>query len=192
MRVLLLDNYDSFTYNLAHMLREISDVRLLIAKHDQITLDAIGEFDKIILSPGPGVPEEYPLVINAIQHYFTYKPILGVCLGMQAMYEAFGGSLLNLQTVHHGVSSSVTIVDPHDNVFHDIAPNFLAGRYHSWVCDPVTLPPALFITAKDAHGNMMACRHGSFPLHGIQFHPESILTPHGKQMIENFIYRCNM
>jgi anthranilate synthase component 2 len=190
MRVLLLDNYDSFTYNLAHILREIPAIETSIIKHDQLSVEEADAFDKIIISPGPGIPEEYPVVIDIIQHYFSVKPILGVCLGMQAIYEAFGGSLINLHRVHHGVSSQVTIVDERDIVFQQVTSPFMAGRYHSWVCDPVTLPPALYITAKDATGSMMACRHGTFPLHGIQFHPESFLTPMGKKMIENFILHC--
>jgi len=187
MRVLLIDNYDSFTYNLAHDLKEIDQVMLTIVKNDEIGLEEMGNFNKIIISPGPGLPKDNGNIIEAIRVHYQRIPILGVCLGLQAIYEAFYGSLINLPRVHHGVSSSVNIIDDEDVIFKNIASPFKAGRYHSWVCDPSHIPEQLLITAVDDHGSIMACRHPHFPLHGIQFHPESILTPEGKKMLKNFI-----
>jgi|WetSurMetagenome_2_1015567.scaffolds.fasta_scaffold354476_1 anthranilate synthase component II len=189
MKVLLIDNYDSFTYNLAHDLKEIEQVALTIVKNDTISLDEIGSFDKVVISPGPGLPGQNGNIIEVIRSYYPYKPILGVCLGLQAIYEAFYGHLINLPRVHHGVSSSITVIDEDDVIFKNIPSPFKAGRYHSWVCDPAHIPEQLLVTALDEQGSIMACRHPHFPLHGIQFHPESILTPDGKMMLKNFILK---
>ena len=187
MKVLLIDNYDSFTYNLAHHLKEIDQVSLAIVKNDEVKEEEIGNFDKIIISPGPGLPKDNGHIIEVIRSHYRDKPILGVCLGLQAIYEAFYGKLVNLPRVHHGVSSLVNIIDESDAVFKNISNPFQAGRYHSWVCDPDHIPDHLLVTAMDDHGSIMACRHPHYPLHGIQFHPESILTPDGKRMLRNFI-----
>jgi len=189
VKVLLIDNYDSFTYNLAHALKEISPVVLSIVKNDSISLEEIRMFDKLIISPGPGLPKDNGHIIEIIRQFYQSKPILGVCLGLQAIYEAFYGKLVNLPRVHHGVSSPVNVIDADDVMFKNIESPFLAGRYHSWVCDPSGIPEQLMVTAIDDHGSIMACRHPYYPLHGIQFHPESILTPEGKKMVENFIAR---
>ena len=187
MNVLLIDNYDSFTYNLAHDLKEIDGVNLVIIKNDGIKMEDIEPFDKIIISPGPGIPEENGQIIDVIRTYYQRKPILGVCLGLQAIYEAFYGKLVNLPRVHHGVTSLVKVIDDDDVIFKNISNPFKAGRYHSWICDASHIPEQLMVTAIDEHGSIMACRHPQFPLHGIQFHPESILTPDGKLMLRNFI-----
>ncbi len=187
MNVLLIDNYDSFTYNLAHDLKEIDDVSLTIVKNDQVRENEFNGIDKIVISPGPGLPENNGNIIDIIRLHYQEKPILGVCLGLQAIYEAFYGRLINLPRVYHGVSSIINIIDQEDLLFKNIPGPFKAGRYHSWVCDPYHIPDHLLVTAIDDHGSIMACRHARFPLHGIQFHPESILTPDGKRMLRNFI-----
>ncbi len=187
MKVLLIDNYDSFTFNLAHALRAMPEVVLTIVKNDALHVPAVSEYDKVIISPGPGLPGDNGCILEVIRSYFARKPILGVCLGHQAIAQAFGGRLLNLPRVHHGVASMVQVLDRKDILFRDIATPFEAGRYHSWVCDPDYLPAPLRITAVDATGAIMACRHRDFPVHGIQFHPESILTPDGDKMLRNFI-----
>lgn len=187
MEIVLIDNYDSFTYNLAQYIKEQDGVRLTILKNDAFDLKDLDSFEKIVISPGPGLPTLAGKIMPVISHYSEKVPILGICLGLQAIYEAFGGRLFNLPVVQHGVTSNVSITDPHDAIFKSIQTPFLAGRYHSWVCDPDFLPPSLVITATDQFGNIMACRHKSQPTHGVQFHPESILTPDGKAMIKNFI-----
>ncbi len=187
MEIVLMDNYDSFTYNLAQYIKEQVGVRLTIFKNDAFELKDLDSFEKIVISPGPGLPAKAGKIIPVINHYSGKVPILGICLGLQAIYEAFGGRLFNLPVVQHGVSSMVSMIDSDDVVFKGISNPFLAGRYHSWVCDPDFLPDPLLITATDQFGNIMACRHMSHSTHGVQFHPESILTPDGKTMIRNFI-----
>ena len=186
MNIVLIDNYDSFTHNLAQYLMEQEGVKLSIVENDSYQLADLQEFDKIVISPGPGVPSTSGLIIETIRYFSGDKPILGICLGLQAIYEAFGGRLFNLPLVQHGVTSSVTILDIADPVFHGINSPFKAGRYHSWVCDPASLPDCLLITALDQAQAIMACRHKTHPTYGVQFHPESILTPEGKRMIKNF------
>lgn len=186
MNVVLIDNYDSFTHNLAQYLREQDTVNLTIIENDAFELTDLEGFHKIVISPGPGVPSTAGLIINVIRHYSGRKPLLGICLGLQAIYEAFGGQLFNLPLVQHGVTSSVSITDTNDPIFYGVGSPFNAGRYHSWVCDPVSLPEKLMITARDQEGTIMACRHITEPTYGVQFHPESILTPEGKKMIKNF------
>jgi anthranilate synthase component 2 len=187
MNIVLIDNYDSFTHNLAQYLLEQKGVDLVIVENDDFQLADLEGFDKIVISPGPGVPSTAGLIIEAIRHFSGIKPILGICLGLQAIYEASGGRLLNLPVVQHGVSSTISIVDKNDPIFRGISSPFNAGRYHSWVCDPVTLPRVLKITALDKDNTIMACRHVSHATYGVQFHPESILTPEGKKMIKNFV-----
>ncbi len=187
MNIVLIDNYDSFTHILAQYIKEDNGVQLTILKNDAFECSAIDLFDKIVISPGPGIPSTNGQIIQVIQEFSGLKPILGVCLGLQAIYESFGGKLLNLQEVHHGVTSMVRITDEIDIICSGIASPFAAGRYHSWVCDPLKLPEVLIVSAMDTDGNIMACHHITHPTYGVQFHPESILTPDGKKMINNFL-----
>lgn len=187
MKVVLIDNYDSFTYILAQYLREEAGVHLTIMKNDAFEADALADFDAIVISPGPGLPSGAGHILEVIKVYSGIIPILGICLGLQAIYESCGGQLTNLSTVQHGVTSKMSILDTGDPLFRNIPDPFEAGRYHSWVGDPATLPESLRITALDQHGNIMACRHISHPTFGVQFHPESILTPAGRQIIYNFV-----
>ncbi len=185
MKVLLFDNYDSFTYNLLHILKEIG-VSTEVYRNDRITLDEVERFDKIILSPGPGIPEEAGILLPLIRRYAPYKSILGVCLGEQAIGEAFGASLENLSEVYHGVQTPVKLVAP-DYLFDGMEETLMVGRYHSWVVRRSGLPDCLTVTAEDEEGRIMALRHKTYDVHGVQFHPESILTPQGKRVVENFI-----
>ncbi len=186
-KIVLIDNYDSFTYNLVQYFREQPQVEIIILRNDEVEVDQLKEFDKIVISPGPGVPSDSGQIIEIIKLFSGIKPIFGVCLGMQAIYESFGGRLLNLSRVFHGVSSTVTIYDPNDPILKEIPNPFTAGRYHSWVCDPAYLPPDLIITAWDSDREIMACRHKFHPTFGVQFHPESFLTREGIIMIKNFV-----
>jgi anthranilate synthase component 2 len=187
MEIALIDNYDSFTYNLVQCIEEQSDAKICLFKNDDVRLLDLKGFDKIFISPGPGVPAESGLIMKVIKSYSGIIPIMGVCLGLQAIYEAFGGRLMNLQRVFHGVSSEVRIVDPYDPVLQNLSNPFRAGRYHSWVCDPDFLPDDLCITAWDEDEEIMACRHLSHPTYGVQFHPESFLTPEGNTLVGNFL-----
>ena len=186
MKVLLLDNYDSFTYNLRHIVKELG-VEIEVHRNDQITLEEVNRFDKILLSPGPGIPKEAGILLPLIHKYAPTKSILGVCLGEQAIGEAFGATLINLTQVHHGVSSDI-IVQKSDPLFNGLGNCFQAGRYHSWVISKKNFPDCLEITSEDAtEGQIMSIRHRSYNVRGIQFHPESILTPQGKVIIENWL-----
>lgn len=185
MKVLLFDNYDSFTYNLLHILRELG-VSTEVYRNDRIALDEVERFDKIILSPGPGIPEEAGILLPLIRRYAPHKSILGVCLGEQAIGEAFGASLENLSEVYHGVQTPVKLVAP-DYLFDGMEETLMVGRYHSWVVRRSNLPDCLTVTAEDEEGRIMALRHKTYDVHGVQFHPESILTPQGKRVVENFI-----
>lgn len=185
MKVLLFDNYDSFTYNLLHILKEIG-VSTEVYRNDRIALDEVERFDKIILSPGPGIPEEAGILLPLIRRYAPHKSILGVCLGEQAIGEAFGASLENLSEVYHGVQTPVKLVAP-DYLFDGMEETLMVGRYHSWVVRRSGLPDCLTVTAEDEEGRIMALRHKTYDVHGVQFHPESILTSQGKRVVENFI-----
>lgn len=185
MKVLLFDNYDSFTYNLLHILRELG-VSTEVYRNDRIALDEVERFDKIILSPGPGIPEEAGILLPLIRRYAPHKSILGVCLGEQAIGEAFGASLENLSEVYHGVQTPVKLVAL-DYIFDGLEQTLMVGRYHSWVVRRSGLPDCLTVTAEDGQGHIMALRHKTYDVHGVQFHPESILTPQGKRVVENFI-----
>jgi anthranilate synthase component 2 len=186
MKCLLLDNYDSFTYNLRHILQELgvdTDVR----RNDKISLDEVAVYDKILLSPGPGIPAEAGLLLPLIEKFSPTKSILGVCLGEQAIGEVFGAKLLNMKDVYHGVCSDIRILAK-EPMFDGLEPGFRAGRYHSWVISKDELPECLEVTAVDAEvGNIMAIRHRRYDVRGVQFHPESVLTPQGKKIIENWI-----
>ncbi len=186
MKILLLDNYDSFTYNLYHLVREQGEIDIEVVRNDKITLEEVDAFDKIILSPGPGIPEEAGMLLPIIKKYAPTKKILGVCLGHQAIGETFGAKLENLKQVYHGIQSPIDIVAP-DPLFEGIGKEMLAGRYHSWIVNRNTLPTCLEITALSKEGYIMGLRHKTYDIHGIQFHPESVLTPQGKTIIKNFL-----
>ena len=188
MKLLIFDNYDSFTYNIVHAVRELG-VEPTIARNDQISLDEIDEFDKIIISPGPGIPSESGILPQLLERYATTKPILGICLGHQAIGERFGARLLNLPEVYHGIQTPIRVIAD-DYLFDGLDPEFPVGRYHSWVVDTEDFPSdQLEVTAVDADGRIMAMRHRELDVHGVQFHPESILTPAGLTIIENFLKR---
>ncbi|MDR3309641.1 MAG: aminodeoxychorismate/anthranilate synthase component II [Tannerella sp.] len=186
MKCLLFDNYDSFTYNLNHILKEVG-VDVDVRRNDMISLDAIDAYDKILLSPGPGIPQEAGLLLPLIKRYAPTKSILGVCLGVQAIAEAFGAGLHNLDDVFHGVCSDIRVIAD-DPLLADFAPAFRAGRYHSWVVAKEDFPSCLEVTAVDAEAGMiMALHHRLYDVRGIQFHPESVLTPQGKDIIINWL-----
>lgn len=186
MNVLLFDNYDSFTYNLRHILRALG-VQVEVRRNDRISLDEVERFDKILLSPGPGIPQEAGLLLPLIRRYAPTKSILGICLGEQAIAEAFGATLVNLPQVYHGVASTICQVVP-DPLFKGIPPEFKAGRYHSWEVSHEGLPHCLQVTAVDSEkGGIMALRHRTYDVQGLQFHPESVLTPGGEKIIANWI-----
>lgn len=187
MKILVLDNYDSFTYNLVQLLRETGCNDLEVFRNDQIGLDEVSRYDKILLSPGPGIPSEAGILLPLIQQYAPTKSILGVCLGEQAIGEAFGARLLNLPHVYHGIASPIRITEP-DLLFEGISPQPEVGRYHSWIVDRDRFPSeTLKITALDDEGHIMALAHRTYDVRGVQFHPESVLTPEGRQMIANWI-----
>ena len=186
MKILLLDNYDSFTYNLLHVVKELGATDIEVVRNDQIELDEVDRFDKIILSPGPGIPEEAGLLLPIIKRYAPTKSILGVCLGHQAIGEAFGARLENLKEVYHGVQTPVSIIRQ-DLLFEGLGKEIPVGRYHSWVVSREGFPDCLEITAESQEGQIMAIRHKTYNAHGIQFHPESVLTPQGKEIIKNFL-----
>jgi len=186
MKILLFDNYDSFTYNLFHYLRELgADVEVI--RNDKIAIEDVERFDKIVLSPGPGIPEEAGILLPLIKHYAPTKTILGVCLGEQAIAEAFGATLINLTNVHHGISSDIKVLKE-DTLFEGLPAVFKAGRYHSWAVSKDNLPDCLEVIAEDTEeGEIMAIRHKEYNVRGIQFHPESVLTPDGKCIIKNWL-----
>lgn len=185
MKTVIIDNYDSFTYNLSHLVKELG-AEVSVVRNDRFNLGDIDAFDKIILSPGPGIPSEAGLLLDVIRRYAGRKPILGVCLGHQAIGEAFGGTLENLSEVFHGVATPCHII-AEDPLFKGIAPEFEVGRYHSWVVSKENFPDCLEITAVSNEGQVMALRHRTMEIHGIQFHPESVLTPEGRIIIQNFL-----
>ena len=187
MKIVIIDNYDSFVYNLSHAIKELG-AEVTVKRNDQFQLKELEEFDKILLSPGPGIPEEAGLLLDVIRTYAGKKPILGVCLGEQAIGEAFGARLTNLKEVFHGVQTPVKILRANeDYLFNGLPDEILAGRYHSWVVDQTDLPDALAVTAVSPEGHIMALKHRQLNVHGIQFHPESVLTPEGKTIIRNWL-----
>lgn len=183
--ILVIDNYDSFTYNLVHYLEDL-ECRVKVVRNDQLELDDVVPFDKIVLSPGPGIPDEAGLLKPIIKTYAPTKSILGVCLGMQAIGEVFGAELHNLDTVYHGVQTKVQITSEDEILFKNLGPVIDVGRYHSWVVKG-QLPDCLEITSVDENNQIMALRHKDFDVKGVQFHPESVLTPDGKSMLKNWI-----
>jgi anthranilate synthase component 2 len=186
MKILVLDNYDSFTYNLVHYLEKATDAVIEVHRNDKISLKEIERFDKILLSPGPGIPSEAGILLDIIKKYASKKSILGICLGQQAIAEAFGGSLINLEEVFHGVATPINII-ANDYIFKNIPEKLNVGRYHSWVVNKNDLPNELEITAADKFGNIMALRHKTLNVRGVQFHPESILTEYGFDIIANWL-----
>lgn len=186
MKIVMIDNYDSFTYNLVHLVKELG-ADITVYRNDQFTLDQLEEYDKIMLSPGPGIPSEAGLLLDVIKTYSGRKPILGICLGEQAIGESFGGTLVNLSEVFHGVQTPAHIVGETDYIFEGLDKDIMVGRYHSWVVDAASIPECLEITCASDEGQVMALRHKEFDIRGIQFHPESVLTPEGKTMISNWL-----
>lgn len=186
MKILLLDNYDSFTFNLVHIVKELG-YEIDVVRNDKIALEAVDAYDKILLSPGPGIPEEAGILLPLIERYAPTKSILGVCLGEQAIGQVFGAKLINLQEVYHGISSVIDVVAD-EPLFKGMGDPFMGGRYHSWVVDPENLPECLEVTAIERESRqIMALRHKEYDVKGIQFHPESVLTPNGKTIIENWL-----
>ena len=186
MRILLLDNYDSFTYNLLHLVQKVSGFTPDVIKNNAIDLAQVQTYDRIILSPGPGLPAEAGIMPSLLRRFWRQKPVLGVCLGMQAIGELAGGALSNLDTVCHGEATRI-IADTGDPLFTGCPASFLVGRYHSWVIDDLNLPPSLEVTARDSTGLIMAVRHREANLCGIQFHPESILSENGDMIMANWL-----
>ncbi|MFT7612303.1 MAG: anthranilate synthase component 2 [Parvicellaceae bacterium] len=187
MKIIVIDNYDSFTYNLVQYVKDVSGYDVVVKRNDQITLDELAEFDKILISPGPGVPENAGITKALISRYAESKSILGVCLGMQAIAEVFGGEIENLSEVHHGVASMIKITGK-DSLFKEVPSETEVGRYHSWAMKSDLIPEEIEVLATSSDDCIMAIRHRTFDVKGVQFHPESVLTPFGKQMIKNWIF----
>jgi len=186
-RIMVLDNYDSFTFNLVHMLQKLTGQKVDVFRNDMIPLEKIAGYDKIVLSPGPGIPDEAGILKELIRTYAPAKSILGVCLGMQAIAEVFGGTLENLTKVYHGIATPVNVQKADEILFRGLPERFDAGRYHSWIVSRETLPDCLDITVIDNQGNVMGLNHKMYDVKGVQFHPESILTPMGEKIIENWL-----
>ena len=187
MKILVFDNYDSFTYNLVHLVEKILHIEVDVFRNDEIALEKVKEYDKIILSPGPGIPSEAGLMLPLIKEYAASKSILGVCLGHQAIGEAFGGSLINLDTVFHGVATPVKILNNKSTILQGLGEEVEVGRYHSWIIDRNNFPEDLEITAVDENNYIMALQHRKYDVQGVQFHPESVLTPEGEKMMRNWL-----
>jgi anthranilate synthase component 2 len=186
MNILVIDNYDSFTYNLVHLLNQLG-LDATVWRNDKFELEQVEQFDKILLSPGPGIPSEAGLLLAVIEKYASTKSILGVCLGQQAIAEVFGGELYNLEKPVHGTATQINVLEEKEILFKELPQQFAVGRYHSWAVKSENLPKELIITAEDEKGVMMALRHQSLDVRGVQFHPESVLTEYGKEMIANWI-----
>ena len=202
MKILVFDNYDSFTYNLVHLVERILHEKVDVYRNDQVPLEKVKEYDKIILSPGPGIPEEAGLLLPLIKEYASSKSILGVCLGHQAIGEAFGGKLINLNEVYHGVATPVRLVNrepgvgsnnssliTHHSLFEGLPEEFEVGRYHSWIVSEKNFPEELEVTARDENNFIMALQHKAYDVQGVQFHPESVLTPKGELILRNWLGR---
>ncbi|MGA0560794.1 anthranilate synthase component II [Larkinella sp. VNQ87] len=186
MNVLVIDNYDSFTYNLVYILRELGHI-VEVRRNDKISLEEVDAYDKILLSPGPGIPSEAGIMQEIIRTYAPTKSILGVCLGHQGIGEAFGATLENMSDVYHGVAHRTFIKDASERLFDGLPDELLVGRYHSWTVMPETIPDELTVTAVDEEGRVMGIAHKTYDVRGVQFHPESVLTQHGKQMLQNWL-----
>ena len=184
-KILVIDNYDSFTYNLVHYLEDL-DCEVTVKRNDKLSIEDVEPFEKIVLSPGPGIPDEAGLLKEIIATYAPTKSILGVCLGQQAIGEVFGGSLVNLDNVYHGVATNVTLSVEDENLFNGLDKTFEVGRYHSWVVSN-DLPESLEATSYDSNGQIMSLRHKVYDVKGVQYHPESVLTPDGKKILDNWV-----
>ena len=189
MNILVFDNYDSFSYNLVHLVEKITHEKVSVFRNDEISLEEVKAYDKIILSPGPGIPEEAGLLLDLIKEYAATKSILGVCLGHQAIGEAFGGTLINLDKVYHGVATSINILNEEAPILKGLGKQIEVGRYHSWILSKDNFPADLEITAEDENGYIMALQHKTFDVQGVQFHPESVLTPIGEKLMRNWLNR---
>ena len=187
MKILILDNYDSFTYNLVHMVEKITGNFPSVFRNDEISIADVGNYDMIMLSPGPGIPDEAGILKDVIKTYAGIKPIFGVCLGLQAITEVFGGTIINLDEVFHGVATEMKVTDSNATIFKDVPETFLAARYHSWAATDEGFPEEIQVTARDEDGLIQAIEHKFFPISAVQFHPESILTDVGEQLVTNFI-----
>lgn len=185
--ILVIDNYDSFTYNLVHAIKKISGLPVDVYRNDEISLEEIEKYDRIVLSPGPGLPEEAGLLLDIIKKFAPTKKILGVCLGHQAIGEAFGGTLHNMKKVLHGIATPVELTDNESVLFKGLPETFEVGRYHSWIVQQEGLPDCLEVTSYDSDGFIMSMKHKEFDVEGVQFHPESVLTPLGEQIIRNWL-----
>ncbi len=185
-KILVIDNYDSFTYNLVHLINELGE-EVEVWRNDKFAIEDVAQFDKILLSPGPGIPNEAGLLLDVIRTYAPDKSILGICLGQQAIAEAFGGSLLNLGRPMHGIATPVRVIDAEESLFKDCPETINVGRYHSWVVNRDDLPSCLQVTATDDSREIMALKHKTYDVRGVQFHPESVLTEYGKQMMKNWL-----
>lgn len=188
LKILVLDNYDSFTYNLVHCVKKITGLPVDVFRNDAISLEAIDTYDKIILSPGPGLPNEAGLLMETIRRYAPHKSILGVCLGHQAIGEVFGGQLLNLDRVFHGIATPITLTQIPSALFRSLPETFEVGRYHSWIVSDKNLPDCFEVTSYDNEGSIMSIKHKQYDVEGLQFHPESVLTPLGEKILENWLY----
>jgi anthranilate synthase component 2 len=188
MKVLVFDNYDSFTYNLVHLVKKVMpEAEIDVFRNNEMSLEKVVEYDKIILSPGPGIPAEAGKLLELIKKYAPTKSILGVCLGHQAIGEVFGGTLINLDTVYHGIALNTKVVATNDHLFKGLPDKITTGRYHSWVISDKNFPDELEVTALDDNGYIMALRHKKYDVQGVQFHPESVLTPDGETMMRNWL-----
>ncbi len=187
MKIVVIDNYDSFTYNLVHAIKKISGESVDVIRNDELELADLEKYDRIVLSPGPGIPEEAGLLLDIIREYASKKSMLGVCLGHQAIGEVFGAKLTNMNRVLHGISTPVRQTKEDKVLFEDVPEEFDAGRYHSWIVEREDLPACLQITCEDAEGMIMSMKHTEYDVHGVQFHPESVLTPLGEKIIENWL-----
>jgi len=186
-KIIVLDNYDSFTYNLVHYIESNPNYEVDVFRNDEISIDAIDNYSTIILSPGPGLPDEAGVLKELVKRYAPTKKILGVCLGMQAIGEVFGGELENLKDVFHGVATPITITNSSDLLYKNIPENIEVGRYHSWVISNNNFPNKLVVTSKDDNDQIMSIKHQDYNVYGVQYHPESILTEYGKEIINNFL-----
>ncbi len=186
MKLLVLDNYDSFTYNLVHLIEKVSDITFDVIRNDKISIHAVSAYDKILLSPGPGLPKDAGIMPELLNRYKSSKSILGICLGLQAIGETYGATLKNLDTVFHGIATPIKIIGE-DNLFKGCPSTFSVGRYHSWVINRNELPLDLLITSLDIDGNIMSIKHQKDDVRGVQFHPESILSEYGEMIIRNWL-----
>ncbi|MDC0005019.1 aminodeoxychorismate/anthranilate synthase component II [Vicingaceae bacterium] len=187
MNILLIDNYDSFTYNLFHFLDELNEGGVEVVRNDELDLDKVQNFGRVVLSPGPGLPKDAGKLMGFLKHYATDIPILGVCLGQQAIAEHFGMKLKNLSEVVHGQSRKINVLEANSGLFKNLPSEMMVGRYHSWVIEPETISEHFQVTSTDEDGNIMSIQHKNLPIYAVQFHPESVLTPQGKEIVKNWL-----